>query len=66
MFARHKDMKSTSRYVHYEKVIYKGNNKDEWTVRAARTVEEATELMKVGFEYNGVEYDGVKLFRKRK
>ena len=65
MFARHKDMKSTSRYIHYEKVIYKEGKQSEWTVRAAKTIEEATELMNVGFEYTEV-VDGVKLFRKRK
>jgi hypothetical protein len=30
-------------------------------VRAAKTIDEASELMKVGFEYSGVEYDGFKL-----
>jgi hypothetical protein len=35
-------------------------------VRVAKTVDEASELMKVGFEYSGVEYNGFKLFRKHK
>ena len=66
MFARHKDMKSTSRYVHYEKIIYKESKQNEWTVRAAKTMDQASELMQVGFEYTGVEFDGFKMFRKRK
>lgn len=67
MFARHKDQKSTSKYVHYEKIVYqKDSSQNGWTVRAAKTKEEATELMEVGFDPTGVEYDGFKLFRKRK
>lgn len=65
MFARHKDLKCTSRYIHYEKIVYEISNDSEWTVKAAKTVEEASELIKVGFEYH-VEIDGFKLFRKRK
>jgi integrase len=65
MFARHKDLKCTSRYIHYEKIVYVTSDNYEWTVRAAKTVKEAIELIKVGFEYH-VEIDGVKLFRKRK
>ncbi|MEM2999183.1 MAG: tyrosine-type recombinase/integrase [Candidatus Bathyarchaeia archaeon] len=66
LFARHKDIKCTSRYIHYSKIVFgKDSNSDEWIVKAAKTVDEAIELMKVGFEYH-VEFDGVKLFRKRK
>jgi len=66
MFARHKDIKSTMRYIHCAEVVFKESQSNEWTVRAAKTIEEATELMKVGFEYTEVEFDGVKLFKKRK
>ena len=65
IFARHKDLKSTSRYIHYEKIVYQSNDNNEWIIRVAKNLEEATELMKVGFEYH-VEFNGVKLFRKRK
>jgi integrase len=65
VFARHKDLKCTSRYIHYEKVVYGTSNDDDWIVKAAKTLEEATELIKVGFEYH-VEIQGFKLFRKRK
>jgi len=37
---------------------------EEFTVRAAETVEQATKLIESGFEYV-IEMDGVKLFRKR-
>jgi integrase len=65
IFARHRDMKSTGRYIHYEKILYKVSSKDEWIVRAVRTVEEATELGVVGFEPYLV-INGVQLVRKRK
>jgi len=38
---------------------------DEWTVRVAKTLEEATKLLEAGFEYV-TEMDGFKIFRKRK
>jgi hypothetical protein len=38
---------------------------EEFTVRAAKTVEEATQLIESGFEYI-CEVEEVKLFRKRK
>jgi integrase len=65
MFARHKDMKSTLRYIHYAEIVYQRRDKNEWTVRAAKTVEEASELVSVGFEYV-TEVEGFKLFKKRK
>lgn len=58
-------MKSTSRYIHYERIVYATNDNNEWTAKAAKTVEEATELIKADFEYH-VEIDGFRLFRKRK
>ena len=63
-FARHKDMKCTMRYVHLESIIYQKSENDDWTVRAAKTAEEAMELLKVGFDYV-TDVDGIKLFRKR-
>ena len=41
------------------------NDKDEWVVKAAKTVEEASELISVGFEYV-IDVQDFKLFRKRK
>jgi len=48
-----------------ERVLYQKSDNDEWNVRAVKTVEEASELVKVGFEYV-TEIEGFKLFRKRK
>lgn len=65
LFARHKDMKSTTRYIHLERAIYNASDNDEWIVKAAKTVDEASKLISVGFEYV-TEVEGFKLFRKRK
>ena len=40
-------------------------NSDEYHVRTAKTIEEATQLLESGFNYI-TEMNGVKLFRKRK
>ncbi len=50
-------------YVHLEKALLSTNN-NEFHVKTAKTLEEACELLKVGFDYV-VEMDGVKIFRKR-
>jgi len=44
-------------------VNFIGSENDDWTVRAAKTVEEAMDLLKVGFEYV-TNIAGVNLFRK--
>jgi hypothetical protein len=53
------------RYVHLEKTIYQESDTDKLAVRAVKTVEEASELLKVGFDYV-TEMEGFRLFRKRK
>jgi integrase len=56
----HKNIKNTLRYtqlVHFKE--------DEFICKAAKTVQEASQLIEAGFEYV-CEVDGVKLFRKRK
>lgn len=60
----HKSIENTLIYIHLEAAIFKTVN-DEFTVRAARTVQEAKQLLEVGFEYV-TEVEGAKLFRKRK
>jgi len=47
-----------------EKAFFAESNED-YTVKVASTVEEATALIEVGFEYV-TDMDGKKLFRKRK
>lgn len=53
------------KYIHLEKVIFQSDENDEWIVKGVKTVQEATELIAVGFEYV-TEIEGFKLFRKRK
>lgn len=60
----HKDINNTLIYIHLEAAIFKTVN-DTFTVKTARTIEEAEQLLEVGFEYV-TEIDNVKLFRKRK
>jgi integrase len=57
----HKDLRTTLRYVQLLGDL--GN--DEYTCKAAKTLEEATALIEAGFEYV-TEMDGIKLFKKRK
>jgi hypothetical protein len=60
----HKNIQNPLVYIHLEAAIFKSGN-DEFTVRTAGTVEEAKQLLEVGFEYV-TEVESVKLFRKRK
>jgi len=57
----HKDIKNTLIYTQLINV----EGDDEYICKAAKTVEQASELIEAGFEYV-CEFDGVKLFRKRK
>ena len=60
----HKNVQNTLIYIHLEAAIFNTVN-DEFTVRTAGTVEEAKQLLEVGFEYV-TDMEAVKLFRKRK
>lgn len=63
----HKQIKNTMVYVNLEAAIFTDRNNDEFHVAVAKNVEEACNLVKVGFEYVTGEYDdGGKIFRKRK
>jgi len=57
----HKDLRTTLRYTQ----LMETSEDEEFTVRAAKSVDEASKLIESGFEYV-TEMDGVKLFRKRK
>jgi len=59
-FLGHKNIKNTLRYVHLINF-----DKEEFTCKVAKTVEEASKLIEAGFQYV-TEMDSVKLFRKRK
>jgi len=56
----HKSISSTMKYMHLVNF-----ESDEFTVKVAKTLEDAVKLVEAGFEYV-TEMDGVKIFRKRK
>jgi len=60
----HKSIQNTLIYINIERALFQKQN-DEFHVKTARNVEEAKELIEVGFEYV-CEINGCKLFRKRK
>ena len=63
-FLGHKSIKNTMIYIQLEEAIF--NERDDGFIcRMARDVEEAKVLIEAGFTYV-CEFDGVKLFRKRK
>ncbi|MEM3566662.1 MAG: hypothetical protein QXK47_03420 [Candidatus Bathyarchaeia archaeon] len=51
-------------YINIENALSQNSN-DEFHVKTAKTVEEATKLIEVGFEFVH-EFDGIMIFRKRK
>ena len=63
-FLGHKSIKNTLIYIQLEEAIFKKDN-DEYVCKVAKNVDEAKELIELGFEYV-TDMDGVKLFRKRK
>ena len=63
-FLGHRKIDTTLLYIQLAEVIFK-NISEEFTVRVAKTKEEITKLLEVGFEYV-CEKDGLIYFRKRK
>ena len=63
-FLGHRNIKNTLIYIQLEEAIFKEKD-DEFICKVAKTVEEAKVLIEAGFNYV-CEFDGVKLFRKRK
>lgn len=63
-FLGHRNIKNTLIYIQLEEAIFKKQD-DEFICKTAKSVEEAKVLVEAGFEYV-CEFDGVKLFRKRK
>ncbi len=60
----HRSVLSTQIYINMEQLLF-SENADEYHVKAASNLEEAMQLIEVGFEYI-TEVEGKKLFRKRK
>ena len=63
-FLGHKNIKNTLKYVQLEEALFK-EQKEEFVCKVAKTIEEAKELIELGFEYV-CEIQDAKLFRKRK
>jgi len=62
----HQSINTTLIYIDLNHAIFRTKN-DQFTVRVAETVDEACQLIGVGFEYVTGDYmDGGKIFRKRK
>ncbi|MCK4433990.1 site-specific integrase, partial [Candidatus Bathyarchaeota archaeon] len=62
---RHRRIENTMIYINLEKLLFKSEKGEGFHVRVAKNIGEACELVKVGFEYV-TEYQGGKIFRKRK
>ena len=60
----HRDIKSTMVYITLENALFHSMN-EEFHVKTAKTVDEACELVELGFEYVTA-FDGIQVFRKRK
>jgi integrase len=56
----HKKLETTQKYMHLMNL-----NDDEWTCKAASTVEEVMQLVEAGFQYV-TDMDELKIFKKRK
>lgn len=63
-FLGHKSIKNTLIYIQLEEAIFKEED-DGFVCKAAGTAEDAKPLIEAGFSYV-CEFDGVKLFRRRK
>lgn len=63
-FLGHKNIKNTLLYIQLAEALFK-ETPDQYVVRVASNVKEASELIEAGFEYV-TEMDEVKLFRRRK
>jgi integrase len=63
-FLGHKKIEDTLLYVQLAETIFEETT-DEFTVKVAKSLDEACSLLEVGFEYV-TDVDNVKLFRKRK
>jgi integrase len=64
-FAGHRDLNTQQLYVHLAEQYYGKNSSSEFVVEVAKTVEEASKLLAVGFEFVH-EHQGAMICRKRK
>lgn len=62
----HKDWNTTRKYIHLVRIMELNQNGEEYVVKTAHTKEEAIKLLELGFIYQNLEFDGDKVFKKRK
>lgn len=62
----HKDWNTTRKYIHLVRIMELNQNGEEYIVKTATTKEEAIILLEQGFIYQNLEFDGAKVFKKRK
>ena len=62
----HKDWNTTRKYIHLVRIMELNQNGEEYIVKTAHTKEEAIKLLELGFIYQNLEFDGDKVFKKRK
>ena len=60
----YKSIKNTMRYINLEAALFAVQS-DEFTVRVAKTLDEACKLVEAGFDYV-TDMDDGKIFRRRK
>ena len=60
----HLNILATQIYINLERVLFKESN-DEYHMKVAETIEEATKLLAVGYEYVST-MDNKQIYRKRK
>ncbi len=60
----HKNIKNTMIYINLEQALFLTEN-DEWITKVAKTIEEAQPLIEAGFT-EATDYNGIKIFKKRK
>jgi hypothetical protein len=61
----HKNWQSTQVYVNLAKILEMTDDEENYVVKTATTIKEATDLLEHGFTYIQ-DIDGIKLYRKRK
>jgi hypothetical protein len=64
-FSGHRDIASVAVYIHLRRQYFLNGKDDEYNVEIARTIDEASKLIAVGFDFVH-EYNGVMIYRKRK
>jgi hypothetical protein len=63
-FLGHRNINNTMKYVQLQEALFRSDD-DDFTCKAAGNVDDAMKLIELGFNFV-CEFDGIKLFKKRK